>query len=104
MRTLSFKDAKRDGPGLAPLSSPGPAQGFDHISADALDLVPDDVKSMVIGACMDMVINMTKGGASDQTLRALKSMTRRVIRGCYEVEVRRLGKSATIDFDPTTGY
>jgi hypothetical protein len=81
-------------PGLAPLSDP----------ADSLDLLahlPDDVKALVINPCLDMITQGAAKGQSPYVLMCLRGMLRRVVRGEYDLMVRR-GTSG-IDVD-TTGW
>lgn len=84
-------------PGLAPLSPPGV-----EVRADVLAAIPDDVKALVIGPCLDMIQQGAAKGASDHVLMCLRGMLRRVVRGCHDVEVRR-GAARELDID-TTGF
>lgn len=90
---------RRSEPGLAPLSAPGPGQGIDFLVRDVLDLLPDDVKALVIGPCMDMIQQGAAKGESEYALMRLRGMLRRVVRGLYECEARR----SSVDVD-TTGW
>ncbi len=91
-----------ESPGLPPLSPPGPPQPVDFLRADVLEALPDDMKALIIGPCMDQITQGAAKGASDHVLMCLRGMLRRVVRGCYEVEVRRgLGRLPVVDFDPT---
>lgn len=86
--------------GLAPLSPPGPPQPVDYLRADVLSALPDDVKALIIGPCMDMITQGAAKGEGEYALMRLRGMLRRVVRGCYEVEVRR-SAAPPVDFDPT---
>jgi hypothetical protein len=68
-----------------------------------MQLLPDDVKALVIGPCLDMIQQGQATGASPHVVMCLRGMLRRVVRGEYEVMVRR-GTVAPVDFDPTTGW
>ena len=88
-------------PGLGPLSPPGPPQSVDFLRADIWDALPDDVKAEVVGPCMDMITQGKIHGESDYVLMRLRGMLRRMIRGLYQIEVRRGADSRQVDFDPT---
>jgi len=90
---------------LAPLSPPGDGQGIDFLRDDVLAVIPHDVKALVIGPCMDMITQGQAKGEADYALMRLRGMLRRVVRGCYEVELHRAGLTGQrVDFDPTSGY
>jgi hypothetical protein len=90
--------------GLAPLSQRGPGQGIDEARGDLLQHLPDDVKALAVGAALDYISAAERLGESAHTVMRLRGLLRRVIRGLYEVEVRRGVLAAPpVDFDPTTG-
>ena len=92
-------------PGLAPLSPQGPGEGIDFLRDDVLAAIPHDVVALVIGPCMDMITQGQAKGENDYALMRLRGMLRRVVRGCYEVELHRAGLTGQrVDFDPTSGY
>ena len=89
-------------PGLGPLSPPGPPQPVEFLRSDVLAALPDDVKALVIGPCMDMITQGAAKGEGEYVLMRLRGMLRRVVRGEYEVMVRRSsGSVPPVDFDPT---
>lgn len=89
--------------GLAPPSTHGPGQGIDEARGDLLRHLPDDVKALAVGAGLDYIAAAEKLGESTHTVMRLRGLLRRVIRGLYEVEVRRGALTdAPVDFDPTT--
>lgn len=95
-----------DAPGLGPLSPPGPPQPVDELRvdwlrSDMLAALPDDVRALVVGPAMDMITQGRAKGASDHVLLCLRGMLRRVVRGLYDVEVRRSGGASLVDVDPT---
>ena len=89
--------------GLAPLTPAGPGQGIDEARGDLLQHLPDDVKALAIGPAFDAIQLAERGGNSAHTLHLMRGLLRRVIRGLYEVEVRRGALAVPpVDFDPTT--
>jgi hypothetical protein len=96
------RNLDQQAPGLAPLSRPGPPQPVDFLRADILEALPDDVKAEVVGPCMDMITQGKAHGQSDYVLMCLRGMLRRLVRGLYQVEVRRsAGRLPEIDVDIT---
>jgi len=88
--------------GLAPLSPAGPGQPIDGTRQDVVEALPVEVKALVVGPALDLIRAAERGGTSDATLHLMRGLLRRVIRGLYEVEVRRQPASAPlVDFDPT---
>jgi hypothetical protein len=89
-------------PGLAPAVPPGDPVSVDHLAVDALEHLPHDVMALVVGPCMDRVAAHARAGASDTTLRPMRTLVRVMVRGLYECELRRAGLLQRVDFDPTT--
>lgn len=76
---------------------------MDWLRGDILAALPDDVKALVVGPCMDMMTSTQAAGASQHLLICMRGLIRRMVRGLYDVEVRR-GAARGCDFDVTTGY
>lgn len=88
--------------GLAPLSPPGPGAGVDHLRVDALSLLSDEAKALVVGELMDMRMAVQKAD-NQPGLRLMDAAIRRVVRGLYRYELRRADAAARVNFDVTTG-
>lgn len=86
--------------GLAPLSPAVKPVGVDHVQVDALTLISDEAKALVLGPMLDMRRALEKGQASELTLKAVNSLIRRVTRGLYEYELRRIPEGP-VDIDTT---
>ena len=88
-------------PGLAPLSVAGPGQPIEAALGDVLALLSDDAKALVLGELMDMRVAAQKAEAAEK-VRTLDSAIRRVARGLYRYELRRVDpKAPVLDFDVT---
>lgn len=97
--------------GLPPLSPAGPGQPIDEARHDVLSLLSAEAKALVLGELMDLRGAVVKadalpaGGAQSSRLRLLDAAIRRVVRGLYRYETRRIDQAAGgVDFDPTTGW
>lgn len=92
-------------PGLAPLSVAGPGQPIDAARGDVLALLSDEAKALVLGEMMDLRAAVVRvDGTESARLRLLDSAIRRVTRGLWRYEMRRVDPAAQeIDFDVSTG-
>ena len=88
--------------GLAPLSASGPGQPIDHARGDALSLLSDEAKALVVGEVLDMRQALDKGG-DKHGVRVLDSVLRRIVRGLYRYELRRADslRPDGVDIDTT---
>lgn len=91
--------------GLPPLSPAGPGQPIEHMRGNVLDLLSDEAKALVLGEMMDLRAAVVRvDGTESARLRLLDSAIRRVTRGLWRYEMRRVDPAAPeIDFDVTTG-
>ena len=87
-------------PGLAPLSRPGPGEIVEHLRTDALDLLSDKAKALVIGECVDMRMAFQKGNDA-RGVRIIDALTRRIVRGMLRYESHP--PEHVVDVD-TTGW
>lgn len=91
-------------PGLAPLSVAGPGQPIEAARGDVLALLSDDAKALVLGELLDMRATAVKAQGGDMLVRWTDSAIRRVARGLYRYELRRVDPAAhEVDFDCSTG-
>lgn len=90
--------------GLAPLSPAGPGQPIDGARGDAMALLSDEAKALVLGELLDMRAAAMKSQAGDLLVKWTDSAIRRVARGLYRYELRRVDPAArAVDVD-TTGW
>lgn len=91
--------------GLPPLSPAGPGQPIEHMRGNVLDLLSDDAKALVLGELADMRTRAVRDNGDKRPVLIDADMAiRRVARGLYRYELRRVDPSAPeIDFDVTTG-
>ncbi|HCZ47993.1 MAG TPA: hypothetical protein DCZ11_03190 [Gammaproteobacteria bacterium] len=77
------------------------AVGIEHVRVDVLSLLSDEAKALILGPMLDMRRAVEKGG-SQQSLRVVDSLIRRVGRGLYEYELRKVDALRVLDIDVTT--
>jgi hypothetical protein len=88
-------------PGVShPLSPYGPPQPIEHARGDALSLLSDEAKALVIGRMLDRIQGYKAAGGNEITARCMRTLVAVAINGLYEYETR-LAQSV-VDFDPTT--
>jgi hypothetical protein len=86
------------------MTAAGPPQPVDEARVDVLALLSDDAKALVVGELMDLRTALQKAD-NDQGLRLIDAAIRRVVRGLYRYELRRVDPAPkVVDFDPTTGW
>lgn len=89
--------------GLAPLSPAGPGQPIDSHSADALSMLPPDVRLPLERGGLDFMAAAQAKGENEYALRRMRNMFARIVREFYVVEVRKAeGLGPQVDFDITT--
>lgn len=89
--------------GLAPLSVAGPGQPIETARGDVMALLSDEAKALVLGELLDMRAAASKAGG-ELLVKWTDSAIRRVARGLYRYELRRVDPAAPeVDFDVTTG-
>lgn len=91
------------GAGLPPLSPAGPGQPIDTERPDLMALLSDEAKALVLAEVVDMRTAAARGnGGKKPVLIDADSAIRRVARGLYRYELRRIDPTApAVDFDPT---
>jgi len=86
--------------GLAPLSRPGHGEIVEHLRTDALDLLSDKAKALVIGECVDMRMAFQKGNDT-RGVKIIDALTRRIVRGMLRYESHPPEPEVDVD---TTGW
>jgi len=86
--------------GLAPLSRPGHGEIVEHLRTEALDLLSDKAKALVIGECVDMRMAFVKGN-DERGVKIIDALTRRIVRGMLRYESHP--PEPVVDVD-TTGW
>lgn len=91
--------------GLAPPALLTGPRAIDQFRGEALLLLSDDAKALVIGPLMDRMTRLQAIGGNEHRIRELRNDIHLVIRGLYLYELRRhdVERSAHgVDIDPTT--